>query len=109
MASEHEHTTWRYVRVEEAPPDYFYARCLTCNVLARRKAETQTWEMLEDKPTYRQLEQQLAQAKVLLQRVRDKEQAKQELQGFSIFRAPNTLLDDIRAFLAEQKGAGNNE
>lgn len=60
MASEHEHNDWRYVRVEEAIPDYFYARCRICNVLARRKAETQTWELLEDKPTYRQLEQQLA-------------------------------------------------
>ena len=49
------------------------------------------------------LTQRLARATVLLQRVHDKEQAKQELQGFMIFRAPNTLLEDIRAFLTERE------
>ncbi len=49
--------------------------------------------------------ERLAQAEALLQRVQDKEQAKQELQGFSIFRAPNTLLADIRAFLASREAS----
>lgn len=43
--------------------------------------------------------QQLARARALLHRVEDKEQAKHELQGFSIFRTPNALLNDIHAFL----------
>ena len=51
------------------------------------------------------LTQRLARAEALLQRVADKEQAKQELQGFSLFRAPNTLLEDIRAFLRREEAS----
>ena len=95
--SEHEHNDWRYVRVAEALSDYFYARCRICNVLARRKPNTQTWELLEDKPTYAELEQQLAQARALLERlatIGEVPPVTGDLPG---------ILRDTRAFLAPQK------
>lgn len=58
----------------------------------------------EEATTLARITERLAKAELLLQRVRDKEQAKHELQGLVLFRAPNSLLEDIRAFL-DQRGS----
>lgn len=90
MASEHTHT-WEYFTDDEG---HWGRRCLSVGCEARQLSK----DAQEHDPEA--LEQRLAQATLLLQRVRDKEQARRELQGFSLFRAPNTLLDEISAFLA---------
>lgn len=59
--------------------------------------------MMEDQEKIAQLRERLAQAEALLKRVVDKEQAKREMQGLTIFRSPNSLLDAIQAFLKDEQ------